>query len=182
MLSIFFFCMSNKNFYIVLKKILLVLGVFYTMYSNHIHPYSSWLFLNLPLPSLPIHLCVHYKKSISKEICAAQVFLDVWSSTGVLPGATLAEKIVSSSHNSCWSPMAPWPGVGLCVQLPLHAGTWSALGLVWLWGPLCSCSDVFRRHRLLVVVYFFWLLDSSHDLFSIGPSALGGDVQHICSS
>lgn len=33
-------------------------------------------------------------------------------------------------------PIAPWPEVGLCVQLPLCAGIWSSSG----------CSDVFRRH------------------------------------
>lgn len=172
--------MSNKNFHIVLKKILLVLGVFYTMYSNHVHPHSSWLFLSLPPPLPYLPFFVSFKKSISKEICAAQIFLDVWSSPGVTRSYTCRE-IVPSSHSSCWLPVASWPGWDCVLSFRSLLGL-ACLGLGMAMRSFVQLSDVFRRHCLLVVVYFFRLLHSSRDLFSIGPSALGGGVQHMCSS
>lgn len=140
--------MSNI-FHIIFKKILLVLWAFHIMCST---PHSFHLFLNLPLPALHTHLCVLYK-SISKEICAAQTFLFVWSSTRewwLTRSSSLRESSLFLSQQL--RSIAPWPEVGLCAHLPLRAGIRSSLG----------CSDVFRRH-----CFYSHLLLQAHRLFRL---------------
>lgn len=74
------------------------------MFTLTLHDFSS------VYPSLPyLPFFVSFKKSISKEVCGAQIFLDVWSSPGVTRSYTCRE-IVPSSHSSCWLPVASWPG------------------------------------------------------------------------